>query len=189
MLELLNTVATVGTFIVIAATAVAAVLQLRHMRASNQFEAIQYAAEAQREPTMQRAIQFVMQELAAHLEDEAFRAEIEKRDLNPETHPERLVCNFHELMGSYIYHRLIPFDIYMDIVAVFPHEVWHALEPYIAIRRQLSDHPEALYEHFEWLAVKSSTYTKNGRGVLYGKFKRLPVHNRWANEIPKNEEA
>ena len=36
MLEALSTAATVGTFIVIAATAVAAIVQLRHLRAQNE---------------------------------------------------------------------------------------------------------------------------------------------------------
>lgn len=38
-LELLNTLATSGTFFVIAATAIAAVIQLRHTRGSNQMAA------------------------------------------------------------------------------------------------------------------------------------------------------
>ncbi|MBV8282486.1 MAG: hypothetical protein JO347_10555, partial [Candidatus Eremiobacteraeota bacterium] len=35
-LELWSTIAAVGTFVVITATAIAAVIQLRHMRSSNQ---------------------------------------------------------------------------------------------------------------------------------------------------------
>ncbi len=40
MFEILNTIAAIGTFLVIAATAIAAVVQLRHMRASNQLEGL-----------------------------------------------------------------------------------------------------------------------------------------------------
>lgn len=36
MLEIVNIAAAIGTFLVIAATAIAAVIQLRHMRANNQ---------------------------------------------------------------------------------------------------------------------------------------------------------
>jgi hypothetical protein len=39
-LELVNTFATLGTFSVIAATAIAAIVQLRHMRGSNQIVAL-----------------------------------------------------------------------------------------------------------------------------------------------------
>jgi hypothetical protein len=38
-LELLNTFATLGTFVVIAGTAIAAIVQLRHARSSNQIAA------------------------------------------------------------------------------------------------------------------------------------------------------
>lgn len=183
MMELLNTVATVGTFLVIAATAVAAVLQLRHMRASNQFEAIQYAVEAHKDPAMQHAIQFVLTELAGRLEDPDFRRSISDRDLDVQRHPERIVCNFQELMGSYVRHRLIPFELYMDVVPVGPQILWEALEPYIAIRRRLSSHPLALYENFEWLAAKAQSYfLTNPRGVLEGKFQRLPVRDRWPED-------
>src|SRR5579864_7899982 len=40
MLTVVNTIAEVGTFLVIAATAIAAVIQLRHMRANNQLEGL-----------------------------------------------------------------------------------------------------------------------------------------------------
>jgi hypothetical protein len=39
-LEVVNTLATFGTFVVIAATAIAALVQLRHARSSNQIEAL-----------------------------------------------------------------------------------------------------------------------------------------------------
>lgn len=39
-LELLNALASAGTFIVIGATAIAAVIQLRHVRASNQLQGL-----------------------------------------------------------------------------------------------------------------------------------------------------
>ncbi|MBV9271786.1 MAG: hypothetical protein JO165_11875 [Candidatus Eremiobacteraeota bacterium] len=182
-MELLNTVATVGTFLVIAATAVAAVLQLRHMRASNQFEAIQYAVESFKDPAMQRAIHYVLTEFNDRVADPEFRSGIVESELDVERHPERMVCNFQELMGSYVRHRLIPFEIYMDAAPVLPHAIWGTLEPYIAIRRRLSTHPLALYEHFEWLAAKSKAYSEtHKRGVLDGKFQRLPVRDRWHEE-------
>ena len=39
-LELWNTIGTVGTFVVIATTAIAAIVQLRHMRSSDQIAAL-----------------------------------------------------------------------------------------------------------------------------------------------------
>ena len=47
-LELANTLATLGTFVVIAATAIAAILQLRHARTSNQIAALNELRETQK---------------------------------------------------------------------------------------------------------------------------------------------
>jgi hypothetical protein len=49
-LELLNTFATFGTFVVITATAVAALVQLRHARSSNQIAALNELRKAQETP-------------------------------------------------------------------------------------------------------------------------------------------
>lgn len=184
MLEVLNTAATIGTFLVISATAVAAILQLRHLRASNQIEAIQYAVDTFGSSQMQRAIKFVLDDLEPRLDDPGFRGEVLDRSYDIERHPELLVCNFQELMGSYVYHGLIPFDIFMDVAPVTPNVLWRHVEPYIALRRKVSDHPQAVYEYFEWLAVKSAAYSRKYRaGVLDGKFERLPVRDRWPDEI------
>jgi hypothetical protein len=48
--ELVNTLATFGTFVVIAATAIAAVVQLRHARSSNQIAALNELRETMESP-------------------------------------------------------------------------------------------------------------------------------------------
>jgi len=57
-LELFNILARLGTFIVIAATAIAAIVQLRHMRSSNQIAAINELRETIETPEFQVAQQF-----------------------------------------------------------------------------------------------------------------------------------
>ena len=58
-LELVNTLATFGTFFVIAATAIAAIVQLRHARSSNHIAAFNELRETQGTPEFQAAEQFV----------------------------------------------------------------------------------------------------------------------------------
>ena len=52
-LELVNTLATFGTFVVIAATAIAAIVQLRHARSSNQIAALNELRETMETPEFQ----------------------------------------------------------------------------------------------------------------------------------------
>ena len=75
-LELWSTIASVGTFVVITATAIAAVLQLRHLRAANMVAAIQSFFNAYEGPELREAFQFVRNELPLRLEDRTFRQEL-----------------------------------------------------------------------------------------------------------------
>ena len=76
--ELVNTFATLGTFVVIAATAIAAIVQLRHMRGSNQIEALNELREARETPEFQAALQFIG-ELPAIMRDPVFRYQLANR--------------------------------------------------------------------------------------------------------------
>ena len=58
-LELVNTFVTLGTFVVIAATAIAAIVQLRHARSSNHIVALNELRETTETPDFQAALYFV----------------------------------------------------------------------------------------------------------------------------------
>jgi hypothetical protein len=72
-LELVNTLATFGTFVVIAATAIAAIVQLRHARSSNQIAALNELRETMESPDFREAQHFIQTQLSAKLQDPAFR--------------------------------------------------------------------------------------------------------------------
>jgi hypothetical protein len=76
-LELVNTFATLGTFTVIAATAIAAIVQLRHARSSNHVAALSELRETRETSAFLAADQFVNGEpLSAKLQDPAFRYQV-----------------------------------------------------------------------------------------------------------------
>ncbi len=75
-LELVNTLATLGTFVVIAATAIAALVQLRHARSSNQIEALAEINDRRDSPEMQASQRFVSHDLGEKLKDAAFRYQV-----------------------------------------------------------------------------------------------------------------
>ena len=68
-LEALNTLFAGATFLVIAATAIAAVVQLRHLRASNQITALITILQDWQKPQMQEWVQFVREEMPNRLKD------------------------------------------------------------------------------------------------------------------------
>jgi hypothetical protein len=72
-LELVNTFATFGTFLMIAGTAIAAVVQLSHARSSNQIEALAELRQEAAGSEMVPALRFVRFALSAKMRDPAFR--------------------------------------------------------------------------------------------------------------------
>jgi hypothetical protein len=175
--ESLGTLASVGTFIVITATAVAAMIQLGHLRSSNQLQAV--TAFARDFDTVTPHLAFVYNDLPAKMEDPTFRREI-GRVVNPDQHPELLVAVFLDRCGMLIRLRL------MDERFVLEHgtgatailQCWHNLEGVIAIRRR---HAPDAYRNFEHLAIHAKAWlVRHPHGTFSATEPRLPVTDRWA---------
>jgi hypothetical protein len=75
--ELLSAIASIGTFVVISATAVATIVQLRHMRAGNQISTILGRSSELESTEMQEPYTFILQELAQKMKNPMFRAGFE----------------------------------------------------------------------------------------------------------------
>jgi Domain of unknown function (DUF4760) len=155
-LELVNTLATFGTFLVIAATAIAAVVQLRHARSSNHIAALNELRETQETPEFLAASHFVQGELAAKLQDPAFRYQLATITARTdETRPliakAVAVGNYYENMGVLVKTGLVDRELVFQIWAAIVIGAWERLAPLGAIiRRRLGD---AVWENFEYLTV------------------------------------
>ena len=156
-LELVNTLASLATFVVIGATAAAALMQLRHIRHSNQLESIIALRALRDSPALDEAFAFVSQELARRLEDPAFRAELESA-VSPdrEVHKELRLFDYYEMIGGYVKLGLISGDVFLEFGN--PERFWdlsaRALEIY---RRKRGP---ATYENFEYLVVCSQDWDR-----------------------------
>src|SRR5271170_2199522 len=140
-LELLNTFATLGTFLVITATAIAAIMQLRHMRGSNQIVALNELRESFQTSEFAAASRFVGAELAKALDDQAFRYEIgHAQARSVETHEAiakiRIVGNFYESLGLLVRSGLVDRDLVLDFWAGSVLPVWERIAPVTAIYRR-----------------------------------------------------
>ena len=115
--ELVNTFATLGTFVVIAATAIAAIVQLRHMRGSNQIVALNELREA-RASEFQEALQFVA-ELPVIMRDPAFRYQLANRpaatgENGPLITKIGRVGNYYEAVGILVKTGLVEKSLVLD---------------------------------------------------------------------------
>lgn len=176
MLEILNSVAALGTFFVITATAIAALVQLRHLRQNNELQAV-LALRSERSQALEDAYEFARVELPALLEDPAFRAELEASSPRRSVHKELTLCDYFEHIGVYIKHGLIDEDVYFEIGS--PENYWPYLQPVIAIYRRTRG-PSA-YENFEYLVMRSLKFNaEHPRGTYPADARRLAVNDPYA---------
>ena len=93
--ETLSTVATIGTFIVIAATAVAAVVQLRHLRAQNQLTGLLTVLSRVEDPQFNAWVDGARETIKSQMPDPTYRRAIldgtYPRKDNPWLKPRELV--------------------------------------------------------------------------------------------------
>jgi hypothetical protein len=156
-LELLSTLAAIGTFIVVAATAVAAIIQLRHLRSSNQITAITGVQDAIESAEFAAARRFIQNELPRLMKDPQFASQLENRVLGDELQSVGRVGNVFENLGVFCKYGIIDKEIACDLFSGPILSSWTALAPFFAIRRRVLDAP-ALFENFEFLAMLAEDF-------------------------------
>jgi len=153
----LSTIFAGATFVVIAATAIAAVVQLRHLRASNQLNAMLTIMELWNEPALQDQIAYVRGDLQRKIKDGGYVAdlqlEIAKGPVTRSGHPEFFVLDLWEQVGAFMKYGLIDEAPLLDIVAPQVLGTWSQLEPIVACLRERFG--ASAFENVEYAAVRS----------------------------------
>lgn len=182
-LELVNTLATLGTFVVIAATAIAAIVQLRHARSSNHIAALNELRETMETPQFQGAQHFVDAQLAAALANPAFRHSIATPSARTdETRPlwehVRSIGNFYEGMGVLVKTGLVDKELVSQLWADQVNAAWKNLGPLAVIaRRRVGD---GLWENFEYLAVLQQDWlAAHPKGTYPAGVRRTELKDEW----------
>ncbi|HZZ01119.1 MAG TPA: DUF4760 domain-containing protein [Candidatus Baltobacteraceae bacterium] len=174
--EWLTAIGTLGTFVVIAASAIAALIQLRHMRGSNQIVALTECRETLESPAFQEAQRFVSYDLPERLTDskEILRIAKPQSQFEGEYKAIDTVANFFENMGVFVKNRIIDDRLATDTWAFVILRNWNALLPVITFVREDLGSP-GLWENFEYLAKLSERYVqKYPRGTYPAGFPRMP---------------
>jgi len=155
-LELLNAVAAIGTFVVITATAIAALVQLRHLRRANQLAGLQSTFEMLQDPTVREIINYVRHELADRMTDDAFRAGLQKNPIDRRAHQELYLCDIYNHIGSFVRSGLIDEDIYLQTDWFNVILYWRLLSDVVNECR--TSNRRFLFENFEWLAARAQRW-------------------------------
>jgi hypothetical protein len=163
--EAWSTAASIGTFLVITATAVAALVQLRHTRSSNQIAAITSLHETLESERITRARRFVAEQLPKLFADPAGRSELGAEIFPPELGDVRDVGNFFDLMGAFVKLDIIDRTLACDLWDGIVFKTWKQLEPVAMIRRKVSY--SGVWCDFEYLAVLCERSLSNRQGDYY----------------------
>ena len=190
-LELWNTLATFGTFVVIAATAIAALVQLRHARGSNQIAALNELQDASHTAQFEAADHAVKTELEAKLKDPEFRYQMGNRAARtPETRAFmakiQTVGNFYENMGLLVKSGLVDRELALDTWNAQIAGDWERIAPFAAIARQRQG--DTLWENFEYLTVLAQDWSEAHPSTYPRRVRRIALKNEWF-EADKQYEA
>jgi hypothetical protein len=182
-LELVNTLATFGTFLVIAATAIAAVVQLRHARSSNHIAALNELRETTETPQFQAADHFVDTQLSAMLRDPAFRHQyaapsVRTDEMRPLIAKANAIGNFYEGMGVLVKTGLVDRELVLQMWCDVVTTNWNSLAPLAAISRRRAG--DAIWENFEYLTVLAQDWQAvHPKGTYPAGMRRLELKDEW----------
>lgn len=171
-----TTAATVFTALVIAASAAAALIQIRHMRKGNEIELMQKWTESIESAEFEQARSFVIKDLRNILSDpQRVRALSWENALPPELVPMRAVCNHFEAVGAFIKLGSVDQRVACELWAFVVLECWRAVAPVAALVRKNTGR-DAIWENFEYLAALCERHVQSHPEGTYPKgTPRMPV--------------
>ncbi|HEY8296703.1 MAG TPA: hypothetical protein VIG32_01595 [Candidatus Baltobacteraceae bacterium] len=170
--EWLIAISTAGTFVVIAASAAAALLQLRHTRGSNQIVALTECREKLESEEFQNAREFLMTSVPRLLADPSVRAKLSDPIFPSELRPAGTVANFFESMGAFVRFNIIDKTIACDLWCAVVVSSWDAILPVTRIVRV--ENP-GVWENFEYLAALSQDFMIRHPSSYPPGMRRMPL--------------
>jgi hypothetical protein len=159
--EWVTAIGTLGTFVVISGSAIAALMQLRHMRGSNQIVALTECRETLEAPEFREAQRFVSYELPERLKDphEVLRIAKPQSQFEGEYQAIDTVANFFENLGVFVKNGIIDERLACDTWSHVILRNWSALAPIVSFVRE-DLHEQRIWENFEYVAGISQRYMK-----------------------------
>jgi hypothetical protein len=171
--ESLTAIGSLFSSLVVVVGALAAVRQLRHLRASNEVAALQAIMEQVERPEVEASLQFIQQDLVGKLHDPQFAADLAANPVAGEARRLLHGLNMWESVGMFVLlgsvsKRAIMLEYAWPIV-----NTWRAAAPAIAVIRRAQG--ETCGEMFEHLAVLATRWLETGHAAEARKLLRMPA--------------
>jgi len=160
-----------GTFVVIAASAIAALIQMRHMRSANQISLFTSYNTEFDSPEFTAAFAFVRTQLSGYVfspdELDALAVGVYSEPLRAA----RSIGNFFEDMGSFVLTGVLHENIVCNLYSQNVLDAWHAMAPITFFVRKHRD-TAAIWENFEFLYICGLDWAKKHGDGNYPKHMR-----------------
>lgn len=157
--EWVTAIATVFTALVIGASALAALMQIRHMRTGNQISAYNECRETMESADFREALAFIRNEIPALLSDTENVAAIVDSALREQYAGIRLVANLFESMGLFVKTGMMDERIACELWSGIVLTTWENLRPLTAELRKR--HGPGIWINFEYMAVLSDDFIEH----------------------------
>ena len=188
-LEVLNTLGTLTTVVIVGATAIAALVQLRHLQAANRINALMGVFSELETESVGDAAALTRQKLAGAIDDPTFREFVVarargkrlpdvKREVSDLAAAARLICNSYEELGILVKRRLVDADVVLDRYNFAVLGTWKAAEHFIGLVREAIGRDD-IWENFEYLTVLSEDWIAQHPSSYPRGVRRMQITNRW----------
>jgi hypothetical protein len=169
-------IASAGTLVVIAASAIAALLQLRHMRSGNAISLLTAYNSEFDTAEFQMAFAYVRGDLPERLKsNEVLDDLVQAPPFVGEYAKIRTIANFFEDMGAFVLTRLLDERIVCLLYAENVTSAWRSISPVAGLLRYKLDNP-AVWENFEYLAYLAKRFSeRHPRGQYPERIQRMPL--------------
>jgi hypothetical protein len=176
--ETLSTIAAVGTFVVISATAIAAIIQLQHLRAQNQLTGLLTVLARVEDPQFNEWVDGARNLVESRISDPAYRRSIVDGSYERKNNPWLNLANSYDWVGSLVKHKLIPEEALLDVYSGRVIQAWGIIEGLVPLVRKRSG--LAVWENFEYLVVRAREWNKQHPDGAYAKgVERLHINVTW----------
>ena len=182
--EWVTALSSLATFIVIGASAIAALIQIRHARNSNQIAVFNEMRHQLDSKQFQNTLAFIRKDLSARVQDADYR-----RDLLLQRAPEwqaiKDVANFFDQAAVPVKHGMVDRDLACDVFYLEVVSTWDGLAPLTASMRELRGY--RLWEDFEYFALLCKNFRKRyPNGTFPRRMRGLPLPEPWPESYKIN---
>lgn len=170
--EFVAAISSIVSSAVVVVGAVAAVRQLRHLRASNEVSALADIVNRYERPDVRESFFFVRSELPNKMRDPAFLEALERNPIAGEARAIIPLLNYWESVGGFVLSGAISEESIMLGFSWALVDTWYAVAPAIEILRRTQD--PLVGENFEHLAAFATRWLAKRHRTRSKRLLRMP---------------